>query len=190
MVTADRELLSRTARNAVRALMSDLVAGAIGEYWENEHFAPAPGFKPGEGGVRKQLFDSYAASVDWTDHDHVTRVLRVFETMLRRLDRESRKYGGNGLPAETVAELREAFARDGCRLDDELRLYTARVDHLVVHADALSEASGIQAELERVRMPITPMTRSARPSSSSRRPPSSCCSSGTYPSTSARTCPR
>ncbi|MFE6727771.1 hypothetical protein ACFVDN_07735 [Streptomyces californicus] len=152
MATPDRELLSRTARNAIRGLMSGLVAGAIGEYWENEHFAPAPGFIPGEGGVRKQLFDSYAASVDWTDHDHVTRALRVFESMLRRLDRESRKYGGDGLPADTVADLREAFARDGCRLDDDLRLHTARVAHLVVHADALSEASGIQAELELERV--------------------------------------
>ncbi len=151
MATPDRELLSRTARNAIRGLMSGLVAGAIGEYWENEHFAQNPDATPGEGGVRKQLFDSYAASVDWTDHDHVTRALRVFESMLRRLDRESRKSGGDGLPADTVAELREAFARDGCRLDDELRLHTARIDHLVVHADALSEASGIHAELERLR---------------------------------------
>ncbi|MEU6348361.1 abortive infection family protein [Streptomyces sp. NPDC047072] len=151
MATPDRELLSRTARNAVRGLMSGLVAGAIGEYWENEHFAQNPDATPGEGGVRKQLFDSYAASVDWTDHDHVTRALRVFENMLRRLDRESLKFGGDGLPADTVAELREAFARDGCRLDDELRLHTARIDHLVVHADALSEASGIHAELERLR---------------------------------------
>ncbi|MCZ4102319.1 hypothetical protein C8250_042795 [Streptomyces sp. So13.3] len=142
MATADRELLSRPARNAVRGLMSDLVAGAIGEYWENEHFTQDPDFTPGDGGVRKQLFDSYAASVDWTDDDQVTRALRVFESMLRRLDRESRKYGGNGLPADTVADLREAFARDGCHLDDELRLHTARVAHLTVHADALTEASG------------------------------------------------
>ncbi|MFD5111920.1 abortive infection family protein [Streptomyces sp. NPDC058391] len=151
MATPDRELLSRTARNAVRALMSDLVAGAIGEYWENEHFAQNSDATPGEGGVRKQLFDSYAASVDWTDDDHVTRALRVFESMLRRLDRDNRKFSGNGLPAETVADLREAFARDGCSLDDELRLHTARVARLTVHADALTEASGIQAELERVR---------------------------------------
>ncbi|MBT2393415.1 abortive infection family protein [Streptomyces sp. ISL-1] len=81
----------------------------------------------------------------------MTRALRVFESMLRRLDRDSRKFSGNGLPAETVADLREAFARDGCRLDDELRLHTARVARLTVHADALTQASGIQAELERVR---------------------------------------
>lgn len=131
--------------------MSGLAAGAIGEYWENEHFAADPDFVPGEGGVRKQLFDSYAASVDWTNHDHVTRALRVFQNMLRRLDRESRRFGGDGLSADTVAELREAFARGGCRLDHELRLHTARIDYLVVHADALSEASGIHAELERLR---------------------------------------
>ncbi len=71
--------------------------------------------------------------------------------MLRRLDRESRKYGGDGLPADTVAELREAFARDGCRLDDELRLHTARVTRLTVHVEALTAVSGIHAELERVR---------------------------------------
>jgi hypothetical protein len=151
MANPDRELLSRTARNAVRALMSNLVAGAIGEYWENEHFAQNLDVTPGEGGVRKQLFDSYAASVDWTNEDHVTRALRVFESMLRRLDRESRKFNGSGLPADTVTDLREAFARDGCRLDDELRLHTARFTRLTVHVDALTEASGIHAELERVR---------------------------------------
>ncbi len=59
MVTTDRELLSRTARNAVRGLMSGLVAGTISEYWQNEHFAPDHDFTPGEGGVRKQLFDTY-----------------------------------------------------------------------------------------------------------------------------------
>ncbi|MEV7297206.1 abortive infection family protein [Streptomyces microflavus] len=151
MASPDRELLSRTARNAVRALMSTLALGAIGEYWENEHFTQRPDATPGDGGVRKQLFDSYAASVDWTDADHVARALRVFESLLRRLDRESRKYGGDGLPADTVAELREAFARDGCRLDDELRLHTARVARLTVHVEALTEASGIHAEVERVR---------------------------------------
>ncbi|TJZ91171.1 hypothetical protein [Actinacidiphila oryziradicis] len=70
----------------------------------------------GEGGVRKAAFDSYAAAVDWTGEGYVTRALRVFESLIRRLDRESRKNGGEGLPPETVEELRDAFARDGCRL--------------------------------------------------------------------------
>jgi hypothetical protein len=82
--------------------------------------------------------------------DQVTRALRVFESLLRRLDRDSGKCGGGGLPADTVAEVREAFAREGCRLDNDFRLHTARVARLTVHADALSEASGIHAELKRV----------------------------------------
>ncbi|WP_373562869.1 hypothetical protein, partial [Streptomyces sp. rh206] len=37
------------------------------------------------------------------------------------------------------------------RVHDELRLHTARVAHLTIHVDALTEASGIHAELEQVR---------------------------------------
>jgi hypothetical protein len=149
-MAVQHEILSRTARNAVRAMLTDLAKAAIAEYWENEHFTPAPDFTPGEGGVRKQTFDSYAAAVDWTDADHVARALRVFETLLRRVERDGRRYG-DGIPAESLADLREAFARDGVRMDDELRFHTARVARLVVHTDTLTQPSGIHAELERVR---------------------------------------
>ncbi|WP_345673447.1 abortive infection family protein [Yinghuangia aomiensis] len=146
-----RELLSRPARNAVRGWMGVLVVAAISEYWENEHFAPAADFTPGEGGVRKQTFDAYAASVDWTDVDHVARALRVFESLLRRIDRDGRKGGGDGIAGDDLAELREAFGRDGVRVGDDLRLHTAQVSRLVLHATQLTEPSGIHAELERVR---------------------------------------
>ncbi|WP_328698042.1 hypothetical protein [Streptomyces sp. NBC_00342] len=181
MASPDRELLSRTARNAVRALMSTLALGAIGEYWENEHFTRILDVSPGEGGVRKQLFDSYAASVDWTDEDHVARALRVFESLLRRLDREGRKNGGDGLPAHTVAELREAFARDGCRLDDELRLHTARVARLTIHVDARRHRVSTPSWRGSAGSgPNTPTTPSVPPSSSSRPPPSSYSSNGSF----------
>lgn len=45
--------------------------------------------------------------------------------MLLRRDRE-RRNSEDGLPADGVTELREAPVRDGCRLDDELRLHTVR----------------------------------------------------------------
>ena len=150
-MASDRELVARSARNAVRALMSGLAQAAIAEYWENERFAPDSDFAGSDGGVRKQTFDAYASTVDWTDEDHVNRALRVFESLLRRVDKESRRYGGEGLPADTVADLREAFARSGCSLDDELRLHAPRVAGLVVHTEELKDASGIQAELDRVR---------------------------------------
>jgi hypothetical protein len=151
METRDRELLSRTSRNAIRGLMSSVYVAAIREYWENEHFAPQPDFESRDGGERKNAFDSYAASVDWTDPDHVARALRVFEQLLRRLNNDSRKWNPDGLSEDTIAELREAFARDGIRLDDELRLHTPRIARLALHAEALSEVTGIQAELDRVR---------------------------------------
>jgi hypothetical protein len=61
-ITAARDLLlSRTALNAVRALMSGLMVAAISEYWEDEHFAPNPDFTPGDGGARRQSFGACAS---------------------------------------------------------------------------------------------------------------------------------
>ncbi|MCW2872965.1 hypothetical protein [Actinacidiphila oryziradicis] len=84
----------------------------------------------------------------------MTRPLRVSGSLLRRLDGDSEKFGGDGLPADTVAEPCEAFVREGCRLDNDLRLHTGRVARLTVHAETLSEASGIHAELKRVRSAV------------------------------------
>ncbi|TKA06566.1 hypothetical protein [Actinacidiphila oryziradicis] len=61
IVTAACDLLSRTALNAVRALMSGLMVAAISEYWEDEHFAPNPDFAPGDGGARRQSFGACAS---------------------------------------------------------------------------------------------------------------------------------
>ncbi|GAA4830195.1 abortive infection family protein [Kitasatospora terrestris] len=146
------DLIARAARNAIRGLMSGLAQAAICEYWENEHFAPNPDFTAeGEGGVRKQTFDSYASAVDWTDEDQARRALRVFESLLRRVDRDVRRFNDTGLDSDTLADLREAFARTGCLLDDDLRIHPPRVAGLTVRAEALSGASGIKAELDRLR---------------------------------------
>ncbi|MGW1997527.1 hypothetical protein [Embleya sp. NPDC001921] len=42
------------------------------------------------GRLRERTFDSYTTAVDWTDADHVAHALRVFETRLRWVDRDSR----------------------------------------------------------------------------------------------------
>ncbi len=102
--------------------MSSLYVGAIEEYWENEGFTRSDSVTPRQGGARQQTFDAYEASVDWGHEEHVRRALRVFERLLRRLDRESRKFGGDGLEPSVLEELREAFDRDGYQLDDQLRV--------------------------------------------------------------------
>ncbi|MFB7782190.1 protein kinase [Streptomyces vinaceus] len=137
----DRPLVSRTTRNAVRRLMSNLFVGAIEEYWENEGFARNDSVTPRAGGVRQQTFDAYEASANWSDEAHVRRALRVFESLLRRLDRENRKLGADGLERSVLEELREAFHRDGYRLDGELRVH---LRHLPQH------------EVPQVSTPVTP----------------------------------
>ncbi|MFF8649835.1 protein kinase [Streptomyces griseoluteus] len=102
--------------------MSSLYVGAIEEYWENEGFPRSEAVTPRQGGTRQQTFDAYEASVDWGHEEHARRALRVFESLLRRLDRESRKFGSDGLEPSVLEELREAFDRDGYQLDDKLRI--------------------------------------------------------------------
>lgn len=109
--------------------MSSLYKGAIEEYWDNEGFTPSAIAQPRQGGVRQQAFDAYEASVDWLDEEQARRALRVFESLLRRLDRDSRKYGQDGLGPDVVDELREAFSRDGCELDDQLRVRVRNATH-------------------------------------------------------------
>ncbi|MEU8984354.1 hypothetical protein [Streptomyces sp. NPDC048309] len=96
-MAADRPVVSRTSRNAVRRLMSTLYVAAIEEYWQNEGFAPSETATPRRGGVRQQAFDAYEASVDWSDEEHARRAMRVFGSLLRRVDRERRKSGAGGL---------------------------------------------------------------------------------------------
>ncbi|MFD3876683.1 AbiJ-related protein [Streptomyces microflavus] len=141
-MAADHLIVSRATRNAVRRLMSSLYVAAIAEYWEGENFARSEIASPRQGGVRQQTFDAYEASVDWTDQGHARRGLRVFETLLRRLDRDSKKHGAQGIDPTELDDLREALERDGLHLDGDLRVRSAStvaepgVQTLPVPADA------------------------------------------------------
>ncbi|MFF7566635.1 serine/threonine protein kinase [Streptomyces pseudovenezuelae] len=128
-MAADRPIVSRATRNAVRRLMSSLYIAAIAEYWEAENFARSEIANPRQGGVRQQTFDAYEASVDWNDHEHARRGLRVFGTLLRRLDRDSRKYGAEGLDSTELEELREALEHDGFLLGGDLRVQPSSTAH-------------------------------------------------------------
>ncbi|GAA4936180.1 hypothetical protein GCM10023224_16250 [Streptomonospora halophila] len=116
-----RDLLNRAARTAVRELVAELAQAAISEYWEDEHFS-ASALAPEGSSVRRRVFDSYANCVDWSDPDQVARAVRVFERIIRRVDRDRRRSGG-ALDTDTLADLRENLARDGYRLDQDLRLH-------------------------------------------------------------------
>lgn len=145
-----KELVHRGARNAVRGHVTGLAVAAIREYWENEGFAAVSDLTTRDSSVRRATFDSYAAAVDWTDHRHVERALRVFESLLRRVRRDS--VDDQALSFE---EVRDFLARDGYDLDQNLRIHARHLGHLQPHIEDLSDASGIQAELERIRRSVS-----------------------------------
>lgn len=148
MPMSERELVGKAARTAMRRLVTDLAVAAIQDYWENEHFAAVPAPSTQDSSVRRATFAAYAEAVDWTDQRHVERALRVFETILRRLRRD-----GLITPA-SVEEVRDALARDGYDLDQDLRIRPRHAGHLHIRVEGLTDPSGIQAELERIRRSV------------------------------------
>ncbi|MFG2441100.1 protein kinase [Streptomyces sp. NPDC048508] len=121
-MAADRPLVSRISRNAVRQLMSSLYVAAIEEYWQNEGFAPTDPIIPRQGGIRQRTFDAYEASVDWSDEGHTSRALRVFGSLIRRMDRDAKRAGTDGLEPTTLEEVSKAFELDGYVMDSGFRL--------------------------------------------------------------------
>jgi hypothetical protein len=145
-----KELVSKATRNEVRHHVTNLALGAIREYWENEGFVAVADLPSQDSSVRRSTFDSYSAAVDWADHRHVERALRVFQSLLRRLQRE-----GLSNQAPSFDEVRDLLAQDGYALDQDLRIHARHLGHLQPHIENLSDPSGIQAELERIRRSVT-----------------------------------
>jgi hypothetical protein len=83
--------------------------------------------------------------VDWTDLRQADRVLRVFEAILRHHRRQP------GHEPAQFDEVREALAEDGLRVDDRCKIQWDRNPGLQHSLANLTDASGIRAELERVR---------------------------------------
>jgi hypothetical protein len=77
------ELVSRTTRGLFRDLMANSTLGEIGAAFQDELFAPNPDSTYEDGSVRRQLTQEYLEAVDWTDVNHIDRVLRVFERLMQ-----------------------------------------------------------------------------------------------------------
>ncbi|MFI6551360.1 protein kinase [Streptomyces prunicolor] len=109
-----KDLVAATTRTALRALATNLTVRQVEEAWQSENFAPVPEdeLQYIDSSVRRRTFESYAAAVDWADHRHVTRALRVFEDLIRTGLRE----GWQGAWLEDVS-LR--LQRDGLAVDEQ-----------------------------------------------------------------------
>jgi hypothetical protein len=88
MTSRRPELVSRATRRALRSLATEIYVKAIEGLWQGQGFVPVSELHYEDSSVRRTTFESYAASVDWTDVAQVERALRVFESQLRWLARQ------------------------------------------------------------------------------------------------------
>jgi hypothetical protein len=133
--------------------MSGTVLREIDEMWQDELFAPPQEREP-VGGERVTHFQRYIDRVDWTDPNHVTRALRVFEVAIRHLfDHPDRP---NWDPSENIERLRRLFARDGYTIDHEGRISGGPpivLEH--EHLSDLRDATVIFEHLDRIDHAVT-----------------------------------
>jgi hypothetical protein len=145
MTSRRPELVSRATRRALRGLATGVYVKAIEEFWQDQGFVPVSGLHYEDSSVRRAMFESYAAGVDWTDVAQVERALRVFESHLRWLARQAWH------TANSFDEVRELLDDDGFRLDERCRIHWRRPPALEATLAGLTDPSGIRAELERIR---------------------------------------
>src|SRR3546814_1127765 len=104
------------SRGQLRGELRDLASSSdlrdIDRLWEGEGFTH--GFYDEVGGQRVSLWRAYEAGVQWSDADHVRRVLRVYEVVL-----------SDHADAATQERLKVALQRDGYRSGDDHRIVPA-----------------------------------------------------------------
>jgi len=112
-----KDLVRRATRTRFRALATDMTVRQIAESWQNENFAPVPEdeLRYTDTSVRRRTFESYAAAVDWSDHGHAIRALRVFEDIIRTGLRE-------GWHGPWLQDISQRLESDGLSVDEQGRI--------------------------------------------------------------------
>lgn len=145
-----RELISRRTRTEFREILSGWgTLRTIDTLFENEGFSPDSTYDPEIGGQRRTLVEQYYRTIDFRDARQVQRLLRVYEDILRDLDKAS---------PDNAAKLRSCLERDGCRFEDgRILLVNAhlRLQGLDAIAEAL-DAGEILAQIGRIEGAIEP----------------------------------
>lgn len=124
--------------------------------FEDEAFVrssePLPGESPE---TRRGTFHDYADRCDLADPEQVSRLLRVFETILSWVPDSEPYYPGYGAPLfvehPESERIRKHLRRDGYDVDDDGRIVSAAARVLVqLPLDQLRDASAIQEHLDRL----------------------------------------
>src|SRR3546814_12154145 len=134
------DAISGQLRGAFRDLASSIVLRDIDRLWEGEGFTH--GFYDEVGGQRVSLWRAYEAGVQWSDADHVRRVLRVYEVVL-----------SDHADAATQERLKVALQRDGYRYGDDHRSVPATPAAVPLSGQSsLRSAARIAAEFNRIAL--------------------------------------
>lgn len=134
------DLITGRVRGVFRGAVSQrMVLREIDRIWQAEGFAP--GTTSFEGGQRVTLWAEYEASVDWTNHEHIRRVLRVYESFLI-------EFAGDDIsPFSRVLEV-DGFSVDASR---RITMVGGAISALS-GLDALRDASGIRDAFRRIEL--------------------------------------
>jgi hypothetical protein len=85
-----RELISRRTKIAFREALSDWCKlRTIGIAFENEGFAPDLSYEPDVGGQRRSLVEQYYKTIDFSNSNHVFRLLRAFEELMLDIEKNT-----------------------------------------------------------------------------------------------------
>lgn len=142
-----RELISKSTRGLFRDLMTDSSVGAISGAFHDEGFAPNPDTRYEDSSVRRTTTQEHLESVNWSDVNHVNRVLQVFERLLVNWE------------GPLVQRFYNSLRRDGCPVDADTGLITplpptAGRALAIGSMDALTDPSAIQDQLDRIQRAI------------------------------------
>lgn len=130
-------MVSPATRRAFREHATDIVLREIDGMWNDEGFAPGP--EPELDGQRRSRYQGYLDVVDWTDHSHVRRALRVFE---RTIEGSDEAY---------LRTVKRELERDGYRLEANGRITGGSAAQLRDGAlAAVADASALREHLERI----------------------------------------
>lgn len=143
-----RELISRRTRTEFREVLSGWgTLRVIDKVFENEGFSADPTHVPNVSGQRRTLVEQYYSTIDFGDARQVQRLLRVYEDVLRDLDRQS---------PDDATKLRSYLERDGCRLEND-RILLANAHLRLQELDAIAQAldaGEILAQIGRIETAI------------------------------------
>lgn len=140
--------ISPRVRSAVREWLVDYKLAEIDRLFEDEGFVPhglLPDRAERVNGQRRYRAEEFLAGVDWNDHAHRQRFLRILETLIDDVERSSHLDIGE-------VSWWVHLQRDGYTRDPRGQIVaTTREQLLSLPIETISDSASLDAELDRLR---------------------------------------